>query len=46
MKEMEEGVMWLVLCFVDEPGKAFIIVISVFDIINLIIFLVKGKVAS
>ena len=46
MKEMEEGVIWLVLCFVNEPGKAFIIVISVFNVSNLVIFFAKGKFAS
>ena len=41
MKGMEEGVMLLVLCFVTESGKAFIIVISVFKFINLVNFHVK-----
>ena len=46
MKHMEEGVMWLVLCFVTESDKSFIIVICVFDVIKLVIFLVKGKFNS
>ena len=46
MKEMEEGVMWLVLCFVTESEEAFIIVISVLDLINLIFFHVKVRFTS
>ena len=45
MKDMEESVMWLVLCFVNEFGEAFIIVIYVFDIITPVIFFVEGKFA-
>ena len=46
MKGMGDDVMLLVLCFVTESGEAFIIVIIVFNVINLLIFLVKGNVAS
>ena len=46
MKEMEEGVMWLVLCFVTESEEAFIIVISVLNVINIVIFHVKVRFTS
>ena len=46
MKGMEDGVVLLVLCFVTESGKAFIIVISVFNFINLLIFHVKSWFTS
>ena len=46
MKGMGDDVMFLVLCFVTESGESFIIVIIAFDVINLIIFLVKGNIAS
>ena len=42
MKGMGDDVMLLILCFVSESGEAFIIVIIVFDVINLVIFLSKA----
>ena len=46
MKWMGDNIILLVLCFVTESGEAFIMVIIVFNVINLLIFLVKGNVAS